>query len=70
MAQGFSQRHEIDYEEMYSPVMDAIIFHYLIYLVVFEGLDMWLMDVVTAYLYGSINTNVYVKISEDSNYLK
>ena len=64
MAQGFSQRHVIDYEETYSPIMDATIFRYLIYLVVFEGLDMWLMDVVTTYLYGSIDTNVYMKIPE------
>ena len=42
--------------------MDATTFHYLIYLEVFEGLDMRLMDVVTTYLYGSIDTNVYMKI--------
>ena len=66
MAQGFSQRHGIDYEEMYSPVMDATTFRYLIYLAVPEGLDMqlMLMDIVTTYLYGSIDTNVYMKIRE------
>ena len=64
MAQGLSQRHGIDYGETNSLVMDATIFRYLIYLVVFEGLDMRLMDVVTAYLYGSIDTNVYMKIPE------
>ena len=63
-AQGFSQRHKIDYEETYSPVMDATTFRYLIYLAVFEGLDMRLMDVVTTYVYGSIDTNVYMKIPE------
>ena len=62
MAQGFSQRHEIDYEEMYSPIMDATTFRYLIYLAVSEGLDMRLMDVVTTYLYGYIDNNVYMKI--------
>ena len=55
MAQGFSQRHGIDFEEKYSPVMDATTFRYLIYLAVSEGLDLWLMDVVTIYLYGSID---------------
>ena len=64
VAQGFSQRHEIDYEETYSLVLDATTFRYLIYLAVSEGLDMQLMDVVTAYLYGSIDTNVYMKIPE------
>ena len=64
MAQGFSRRHGIDCEETYSPVMDATTFRYLIYLAIFEGLDMRLMDLVTTYLYGSINTNVYMKIFE------
>ena len=64
VAQGFSQRPGIDYEETYSPVMDATTFRYLIYLAVSEGLDMRLMDVVTAYLYGSLDTNVYMKIPE------
>ena len=64
VAQGFSQRHGIGYEETYSPIMDATTFRYLIYLVVSEGVDMWLMDVVTLYLYRSIDTNVYMKIPE------
>ena len=62
MAQGFSQRPGIDYEETYSPIMDTITFRYLISLAVSEGLDMHLMDVVTTYLYGSLDANVYMKI--------
>ncbi|KAJ9556927.1 hypothetical protein OSB04_011541 [Centaurea solstitialis] len=50
VAQGFSQRPGIDYEETYSPVMDAITFRYLISLAVSKNLEMCLMDVVTAYL--------------------
>ena len=44
--------------------MDATTFRYLIYLAVSGELDMRLMDVVTAYLYGSIYINVYMKIPE------
>ena len=40
--------------------MDATIFRYLIYLAISEGLDMRLMDVVITYLYGSIDTNIYI----------
>ena len=58
VAQGFSQRLEIDYEETYYLVMDAITFRYLISLAVSECLDMRLMDVVTSYLYGSLDANV------------
>ena len=42
--------------------MDAITFRYLISLAVSEGLDMRLIDVVTTYLYGSLDANVYMKI--------
>ena len=65
VAQGFLQRPGIDYEETYSPVMDAITFRYLISLVVSEGLEMHLMDVVTAYLYGMLDTDVHMKIPEN-----
>ena len=61
VAQGFSQRPGIDYEETYSPVMDVITFRYLVSLVVSEGLEMQLMDVVTAYLYGDLDSEIYMK---------
>ena len=47
VAQGFSQRLDIDYKETYSPVIDAITFRFLISLAVSKGLDMRLMDVIT-----------------------
>jgi hypothetical protein len=40
MEQGFSQKPDIDYEETYAHVMDAIIFRSLISLVIAENLDM------------------------------
>ena len=64
VAQGFSQRPGIDYDETYSPVMDAITFRYLISLAVSKKLEMRLMDVVTAYLYGSLDSDIYMKIPE------
>jgi hypothetical protein len=64
VAQGFLQKSSIDYEETYSPVVDAITFRFLISLVVTESLNMRLMDVVTIYLYGSLNNDIYMKILE------
>ena len=64
VAQGFSQRLGIDYEETYAPVMDAITFRFLISLVAKENLDMRLMDVVIAYLYRSLDNDIYLKIPE------
>ena len=64
VTQCFSQRPGIDYDETYSPVMDAITFRYLISLAISEGLNKCLMDVVTTYSYGSLDANVYMKIPE------
>ena len=64
VAQGFSQRPGIDYEETYSPVMDAITFRFLMSLAADKNLEMRLMDVVTAYLYGSLDTDIYMKVPD------
>ena len=42
--------------------MDVITFRFLISLAVSEGLDMRLMDVITTYLYGSIDNDIYIYI--------
>ena len=65
VAQVFSQRPGVDYEETYSPVVNAITFRYLISLTVSEGFDMSLMDVVTTYLYGSLDSYIYMKIPKE-----
>ena len=45
--------------------MDAIAFRYLIGLAVHENLEIHLMDVVTAYLYCSLDNEIYMKVSEE-----
>jgi hypothetical protein len=62
VAQGFTQRPDIDFNETYSPVMSGITFRYLISLVVQKRLSMQLMDVVAAYLYGSLDSDIYMKV--------
>ena len=52
IAQGFLQKPGIDYEETYFPVVHAITFRFLISLVV------------TTYLYGSLDNDIYMKIPE------
>ena len=42
--------------------MDTITFRYLISLVVSKKLDMRLMDVITAYLYGELDTDIYMNV--------
>ena len=64
VAQRFSQRAGIDYEETYYSVIDTITLRYLISLVVSKNLKMCLVDVVTAYLYRSLDSDIHMKISE------
>ena len=44
--------------------MDKITFCFLMSLTVSEGLYILLMDVITVYLYESIDNDIYMKISE------
>ena len=64
VAQDFSHKPGIDYEETYAPVMDAITFRFFISLIVTKNLYMRLMDVVTTYLYGSLDNDIHMKIPE------
>jgi hypothetical protein len=63
-AQWFTQRPDVDIEETYSLVMDDITFRYLISVAVNLDLTMKLMDVVTAYLYGNLDSEIYMKVPE------
>ncbi|CAL9011669.1 unnamed protein product [Prunus brigantina] len=62
VAQGFSQKPGIDYVETYSRVMDTNMFCYLISLAVSKKLEMRLMDVITTYMYGELDTYIYMKV--------
>ena len=64
VAQGFTQRPGVDFNETYSPVMGGITFRYCVSLPVQKRLYMQLMDVVTAYLYGSLDSNIYIKVPD------
>nr|KYP45741.1 Retrovirus-related Pol polyprotein from transposon TNT 1-94 [Cajanus cajan] len=68
VTQGLSHRPCIDFEETYSPVVDANTFRYLVSLVVHEKLNLHLIDVVTAYLYGSLDADIYMKLPEGFNF--
>ena len=64
VAQGSSEIPSIDYKETYYPMVDAITLRLLISLSVYENLDMYLMNVVTTYLYGSLDNDIYMKVTE------
>ena len=60
VAQGFTQRPGIDYDQTYSPVMDTVSFRYLLALAVQFSLKIYLLDVVTAYLHGNLDTKLHL----------
>ncbi len=64
VAQGFTQRPGIDFDETNSPVMDGITFRFLISMAVNLNFEIQLMDVVTAYLYGSLDFEIYMKVPD------
>lgn len=54
----------IGFEETYSLIIDATTFRYLISLAISESLDIHLINVVTMYLYGIIDIDIYMKVSK------
>ncbi|TIC28442.1 rve-domain-containing protein [Wallemia mellicola] len=62
VAQGFSQKPGIDYEETYAPVTSLRIIRLLIAIAVEENLQIHQMDVTGAYLYGDIDQPIYMKL--------
>jgi hypothetical protein len=64
VAQGFTQRPDVDFNEIYSPVMNGIMFRYLISLAIQKYMSLQLMDVVTGYLYWSLDLAIYMKVPD------
>lgn len=63
VVQSFTQHLVgIDYEKMFSHVMDSITFKHLLSLAVDNKLGTRLMNVVAVYLYGSIDIDIYMKV--------
>ncbi|KAA3483383.1 Retrovirus-related Pol polyprotein from transposon TNT 1-94 [Gossypium australe] len=59
-----NEKGEIVSYKTYSLVVDETTFRFLISLVIREGLDLHLMDVVIANLYGPLDNNIYMKPPE------
>jgi hypothetical protein len=55
VAQGFTQRPDIDFNKTYSPVMNGITFRYLISLAIQNHLSLQLIDGMHTYVYGSLD---------------
>ena len=65
VAQGFSQRPGEDFDQTYSPVLDITSFRYLLAFAVHFGGEIFLMDVITSYLYGNLDMLLYISPPPD-----
>ena len=65
VAQGFTQRHGVDYDFTYSHVMDSNTFCYLLDMAVQYSLETQLLDIVIAYLYGPIYIVIHIRPPPD-----
>jgi transposase InsO family protein len=61
VAQGFTQREGIDYGETFAPVAKFNSIRGLLALVAYHDLELHQMDVVSAYLNGDIDVEIYMK---------
>ena len=69
VAQGYSQIYGLDFYETYAPVMDHESYRYLITLSISHSFQMHLIDIVTAYLYGHLNEEIYAKIPDGYDFI-
>ncbi|TPX39984.1 DNA-directed DNA polymerase [Synchytrium endobioticum] len=64
VAQGLSQRPGYDFFDTYSPVIDATSYRYVLALGRNLDFEIESMDVVTAYFYGDIQEDIFMKVPE------
>jgi transposase InsO family protein len=60
-AKGFSQRHGIDYNETFAPVAKYTTIRVVLALAAKHDLELRQLDVVTAFLYGILKEEIYMK---------
>jgi len=64
VARGFQQAEGVDNGETFEPVVKFTSIRCLLALVAYYDLELHQMDVVTAFLNGEIDENVYMEIPE------
>ena len=65
VAQGFSQRPGEDFDQTYALVLNITSFRYLLAFAIHFKLKIFLMDVVTTYLYGNLDMLLYISPPSD-----
>ena len=60
MAKDFKQRHDIDYDETFSPVVMLKSIRTMLAIATYYDYEIWQMDVKTAFLNGKLEEEVYM----------
>ena len=61
VAQGFSQKQSLDYDETFSPVIRFESFRSLVAVAVQKGLKLHQLDITAAFLNGHLEEEVFIK---------
>jgi len=61
VAKGFSQVKDIDFDELFSPVVHYETVRLLFAIATLENLDIQSIDIKTAYLYGNLDEKIYIE---------
>jgi transposase InsO family protein len=61
VAKGFTQEYGLDYEETFAPVVHFNSLRMFLTLAVYSKMDVQQMDVVTAFLYGELEEEIFMK---------
>nr|GEU69068.1 hypothetical protein [Tanacetum cinerariifolium] len=69
VAQGYTQEECIDYEEVFAPVVRIEAIRLFFAYASFMGFIVYQMDVKSAFLYGTIEEEVYVKQKDDGIFI-
>ena len=64
VARGFTQQQGIDFEETFSPTLRYESLRLLFATAAVYGLQLWLLDVVSAYLNGDIDKEIFMRMPE------
>lgn len=65
VARGFSQRKGLDYEDTYSPVTKLTTLRTLLAIVNHNGMHLHQLDVKTAFLNGTIQEDIYMRLPDE-----
>ncbi|GKC75827.1 retrotransposon protein, putative, ty1-copia subclass, partial [Tanacetum coccineum] len=60
VAKGYTQLYGVDYEGMFSPVLDIRAIKHLISIAAYYDYEIWQMDVKTAFLNGYLDEDIYM----------